>query len=741
MTEINEEKSKKALQLSVLAYEEKELIAKWVAGDDVDMTGSKVWFDSCLKQTDMKGIRAVYFGEDPVGGFHKAQWLAGECDGVLYIAFKGTDNATDFLLDTSLSDVLTPSGCRVHCGFYSGIQQELPIILDLCNAHKCNNIVFCGHSLGGAYATLSCLELTASLRWERGSITEAITFGAPLTICGGSEDGPPVLPSKISLNPPKMTHFVANFDVVPRLLAFNRKAAISFLEEIPMLIASGPLSTVVSLAQKAGYAKADALINATQHLRSCFRCVGTYVMCTSVVVGKRRTASFTVVPPSSGAWNQTAQEHLKFFPPFESSATSFTEGASSAARQDFVKQAINDHYLAGSYWVILDQLQNSTKMTNSGLTKRVADPASGVVNGLVTFDPMASMGLVEPNEVILANMSEHDQKAWGQLVEDLKRLSKSAMHARDQALAKHTVDTPLHEQVPPKLVCPVASAVVGNIGSESPAPSPSEKNKKKTPITIYVVNMVQNNGVAVTLPGNSGWSETIAYKTGCQVATFPGEALSITTNTPLSPEIVVKFPHDSKNDRKCIVIESSGGVGDVVWETKVKEVKKDGGSWFRNPWEKKKKYEDDEKEFETEKVSVLHPAGDCRTAHLHNYSKYLELNDVTFAAVDASPRGVGCAECDWTKGDKCTGCSAVFSKLGKLSRHHCRECGTSVCHDCSPSTYYNSLSPQSPVRICKGCQKRLFRHIEETTNARTAKPVEKAADHLIQKQQQVQPQW
>ncbi|KAJ9441269.1 Protein EDS1 [Diplonema papillatum] len=479
-------------RLSMLTYQAVEVLREWSKGEAVRMeaTSGGPWFGGNMRKGEYQVEGITFYGEDPVGRFHKCQWLACVESDVLYVAFRGTDNATDYLLDAALSDVVTPSGSRVHSGFYSGVQNELPVLLNICNNAACSEIVFCGHSLGGAYATVAVLELTAHLMWRRGGIAESITFGQPLAMCSTAPSRAPALPSRLAVTPPKMTNFVANYDIVPRFFALDRAATIAFVEELPTALlsgTSGAMAAVVNLAKKAGYAKADAIVDATTSLRASFHPVGTYVFCSSSVVVNvlpddddvdpddhmlsffpKRATTVCVLPAANAAFggitNPEAHALLRYMPSIDPDIKSFEPSFSMSSKADFIGSCLTDHSMVFVYWPIIEHLirgEGCTVLPSGGLgltrfveenekamdeqrkqqtrhymeESRCCDIHEPVRTALEAYEPMASFGVAEPSQVVMDAMHEKDRQAWRRLVVELVTLQKIAGEARDRALA------------------------------------------------------------------------------------------------------------------------------------------------------------------------------------------------------------------------------------------------------------------------------------------------------------------
>eukprot|EP01059_Diplonema_ambulator_P005723 TRINITY_DN15509_c0_g1_i2.p1 TRINITY_DN15509_c0_g1~~TRINITY_DN15509_c0_g1_i2.p1 ORF type:complete len:260 (+),score=73.58 TRINITY_DN15509_c0_g1_i2:106-885(+) len=255
-------------------------------------------------------------------------------------------------------------------------------------------------------------------------------------------------------------------------------------------------------------------------------------------------------------------------------------------------------------------------------------------------------------------------------------------------------------------------------------------------------SLIKGEGVTVNL---GDYTEKVAYKASCGLNALAGDLVRLTTN-PDKFDVEVKLPITVRGEKRVLVVEMSGA-GLVVWDYRIRDVSKDSG-WLPSMgsiWDKKKKPEEKtEADFESEKVTAFYPNPmlSSRALHLHALSQYLENADVTYNAFDKAPRGMGVAEGAWSKAEACSICTTKFTHFG---RHHCRECGESVCKQCSPGTYYNALSPQAPVRICKTCHKRLFPYREETEDPGTLL-LEADEDNIVVNSRSAlssaaQPQW
>lgn len=97
-----------------------------------------------------------------------------------FVVFRGTESKKDILADmdirhTKLDNM--PKDIRVHRGFYKQMRSLVPSLTDLLDEKKSSydSVVFCGHSLGGALATLAVVMLDTI----KDKNISCITFGSP----------------------------------------------------------------------------------------------------------------------------------------------------------------------------------------------------------------------------------------------------------------------------------------------------------------------------------------------------------------------------------------------------------------------------------------------------------------------------------------------------------------------------------------------------------------------------------
>lgn len=91
------------------------------------------------------------------------------------IAFRGTDDITDWLVDLNVIPSEVPPG-MVHKGIYDSYRRLKPRIIDLLE-RKPKHLWITGHSLGGALALICAYDLVEK---EKYHLDGVITFGQPM---------------------------------------------------------------------------------------------------------------------------------------------------------------------------------------------------------------------------------------------------------------------------------------------------------------------------------------------------------------------------------------------------------------------------------------------------------------------------------------------------------------------------------------------------------------------------------
>ncbi len=124
------------------------------------------------------------------------------------ICFRGTTDIDDWMTNIKAKLIDAPIG-RAHKGFTEGLDAVYPQILDFINHHAPARtpLWLCGHSLGGALATLCALRL----RLKRTNICGLYTFGSPRVVDANAGD------YLASVLPNRIWRFVNNEDIVTRV--------------------------------------------------------------------------------------------------------------------------------------------------------------------------------------------------------------------------------------------------------------------------------------------------------------------------------------------------------------------------------------------------------------------------------------------------------------------------------------------------------------------------------------------
>ena len=135
---------------------------------------------------------------------------AGE---VAYVAFRGTSSRTDVRTDAAVGSAAWPgsAGARVHRGFfaaYASVRDRLRAALAAASPAP-RELVFTGHSLGGALATLAALDFATTT--AQPTVT-CVTFGAPQ--CGDA-----AFVALFDAAVPRAARVVNPLDLVPRSLS------------------------------------------------------------------------------------------------------------------------------------------------------------------------------------------------------------------------------------------------------------------------------------------------------------------------------------------------------------------------------------------------------------------------------------------------------------------------------------------------------------------------------------------
>ena len=129
--------------------------------------------EACPEVIDL-GIVSHTFYDSREGDEDAQAYLWERQGGRLYLCFRGTESRSDVLADLDVRRVHLPRGVRVHSGFYGQFESLIGRIEADLTARAAGRIVVCGHSLGGAVATIAAAHLAAALMDVR-----CYTFGCP----------------------------------------------------------------------------------------------------------------------------------------------------------------------------------------------------------------------------------------------------------------------------------------------------------------------------------------------------------------------------------------------------------------------------------------------------------------------------------------------------------------------------------------------------------------------------------
>ena len=141
----------------------------------------------------------------------------------LYVAFRGTASWEDALadLDIKLRTKDAIPGGKFHSGFKKR-SSVLPMqhIVFCVRQEKCQTIILCGHSLGGAVSAISAIDLMLHLGKSSDLVVYNITFGSPFFANETVRKK-----CKEDRFDQRMIHYVGHKDIVPGILSLGHTIA------------------------------------------------------------------------------------------------------------------------------------------------------------------------------------------------------------------------------------------------------------------------------------------------------------------------------------------------------------------------------------------------------------------------------------------------------------------------------------------------------------------------------------
>jgi pimeloyl-ACP methyl ester carboxylesterase len=179
----------------------------------------------------------------------------------IYIAFRGTEvRPRDILTDLSATSTPFPYGSgRVHSGFSDAFAAVVPKLSEiLSNCDKAKKVIVCGHSLGGALATLCAA-------WVRETTPRSVmlyTFGSPRVGCRDFVEHYSKTASfpAFRVADPK--------DIVPSLPWGTAGGDLEKIENLPSMVMENPMGWILEAVSESSHVKPYQHFGTSVSLRS-----------------------------------------------------------------------------------------------------------------------------------------------------------------------------------------------------------------------------------------------------------------------------------------------------------------------------------------------------------------------------------------------------------------------------------------------------------------------------------------
>jgi len=133
--------------------------------------------EACPEVAEL-GLKSQKFFDGNEAGEDAQAYVWERANGDLYICFRGTESRSDVFADLDVRHTRMIPGARVHNGFFRQFNSIIERIeVDIAARAKSvpmRTVTCCGHSLGGAIATIAAAHLAAASHDVR-----CYTFGCP----------------------------------------------------------------------------------------------------------------------------------------------------------------------------------------------------------------------------------------------------------------------------------------------------------------------------------------------------------------------------------------------------------------------------------------------------------------------------------------------------------------------------------------------------------------------------------